>query len=101
MALATLQSTPVLHCQGFSGVIHFYFLTGEFAAALFSFSLVVGCISFSFRHWDLALAPNPATYTEPMWGSGSPLELFEGGNFFLGVLAVLNQYDSKTWCGLT
>lgn len=41
------------------------------------------------------------SYTEPMWGSGSPSELSEGGNFFLGVLAVLNQYESKTWCDLT
>lgn len=89
MALATLQST--LRCQGFSCVIHLYFLTGEFAAVLFLFSLVVGCISFSFRQWwDPVPAPNPATYTETMWVSGSPLELFEGGNFFLGVLAVLN-----------
>lgn len=93
MALATLQSTPVLHCQGSACVFHFYFLAGEFAAALLLFSFMVGCTSFSFRQWDPVPAPNPATYTKPMWGSGSPLELLRVviSSF---ILAVLNQYDT-------
>lgn len=97
MPLATLQRTPVLHCQRFSCAFPFYCLTGEFVATLFLFSLLVGCTSFSFRQWDAVPAPNPATYTQPTWGPCSLLVCSEGDDFFLGVLAVLKQHQSKIW----
>lgn len=99
MPLATLQRFCTV--RFFSCAFPFYFLTGEFVATLFLFRLVVGCASFSFRHWDAAPAPNPAPYPQPAWGPCSPLVCFEGDdNFFLGVLAVLKQHQSKIWCYL-
>jgi len=99
MPLATLQRTPVLHRQSFSCAIPFYFLTGEFIAALFLFSLVVGCTSFFFRQRDAVCAPSSSTYTQPSWGPCSLL-VFEDDNIFLGVLAVLKQHPSNIWCYL-
>lgn len=89
-----------MHCQFFSCVFPFYFLTGEFIATLLLFSLMVGCTSLSFRQWNAVPAPNPATCTQPTWGPCSLLVCFEGDNFFLGVLTVLKQHQTKIWCYL-